>query len=500
MTISSAQKAGVSAGTTFLRARERYYCIAFFLVALISSIVVISHYEFNLLWLIPPAINCVLAVLFLRGSGRSYDVLERIYETLSQANKGGFDARITRTAKLGEVGKVAWEVNDFLDKVESYFKEVDSCFSHVSRGQFNRTAQPQGLPGLLKQSLQNINLSINEMGKGVGLLAANELHSELHSLNTSHLINNLRQTQQDLISIGDELARVEAIANDNGTAAESSQGAVQQMVTALANITATINSVAEVVHKLGEDSARVKESLSIITDIADQTNLLALNAAIEAARAGEQGRGFAVVADEVKALSKRTKEAAIDVSGTINTFSDRVEEMVVQAQVSNDTANEVSSLVNGFKTQFDTFSVGAKDTVNAVSSAKNRAFASLVKADHVIYKQNGYLALDHSQDRTAEIEAITKSHHSCRLGVWYYEGEGSEAFSATPSYRKLEEPHAVVHREVQRAVSLRDADWANNRAIKQEIVSAMTTAEEQSYKILQYIDDMIEEVKEYNQG
>lgn len=499
MTITR-QSSGISSRSPFLDARIKLHCAAFVGLSLLNAILVMYLFSPNPLWLIPPLLSAIIAYLLLNRTGRAIQALERIYETLRQANKGGFHVRITQTRKLGEVGKVAWEVNDFLDKVESYFKEVDSCFRHVAKGDYSRPALHRGMPGLLKESLKNINKALLEMKKGSELLAANELHSDLHSLNTQHLINNLRQTQNDLVKIGDEMARVEGIANENGDAAQNSQQAVQQMVSALDNITATINSVAKVVNKLGEDSDKVKESLSIITDIADQTNLLALNAAIEAARAGEQGRGFAVVADEVKALSKRTKDAAVDVTGTINDFSSRVEEMVQQADDSNHIATEVSDMVSGFKVQFDRFAAGAKDTMHAVQCAKDRAFGSLVKADHVIFKQNGYVALDHSADRRNEIANISTTHHECRLGQWYYEGAGAEAFAKTQAYAKLAEPHAIVHQSVQKAVSLRDADWANNKAIKKEIVGAMKRAEEESYKILQYIDAMIEERHSGKQG
>ncbi|WP_028470440.1 methyl-accepting chemotaxis protein [Neptunomonas japonica] len=500
MSIRNPQQSGVSSGAPFLDARVKAYCLSFIAISLCSSFYITYAYEINAIWLIPPILTSYIAYRLLVNTGYVFSALQQIHQTLEQANNGEFHARITRTKKLGEVGKVAWEVNDFLDKVESYFKEVDSCFTHVARGEYDRPALHKGLPGLLEQSLKNINFALLEMKKGTETVAANALHSELHSLNGRHLITNLRQTQNDLLQISEEMEKVEAIVQDNGTAAQHSQQSVSQMVTALDNISSTISSIATVVSKLGEDSAKITDSLSMITGIADQTNLLALNAAIEAARAGEQGRGFAVVADEVKALSRRTKDAAVEVTSTITDFSVHVNEMIEQAESSNKMAAEVSAIVSSFKTQFDTFASGANETLRAITHTKSQAFGSLVKADHVIFKQNGYIALDHSMDRQNEIDATSVTHHNCRLGKWYYEGAGAEFFSNTAAYSKLEAPHAAVHLAIQNAVALRDSDWGNNSSIRQEIVDSMARAENESDKILQHIDAMIDEYHNHRQG
>ncbi|GAA6153093.1 methyl-accepting chemotaxis protein [Pseudoteredinibacter isoporae] len=445
-------------------------------------------------WLLSaPLLSLIAGFWIYRFTKQMFNLIETVQATMESANKGAFHKRIVTTVGMGELGKVAWELNDLLDRVESYFKEVNSCFSYVARGSYDRKALYKGLPGQLRNSLCSINTSIDRMREGMDLLAANELHSELHSLNTKNLIQNLKANQADLDRISRQVYEVETIANGSGEAARDSQQEVDKMAVQLSDINSSIQEVAEVVKALGEDSERVSASLSIITEIADQTSLLALNAAIEAARAGEQGRGFAVVAEEVKALSNRTKEAAIEVSSTIGTFSSRVKEMVDKAESSSCSASVIGEQVEAFKQRFSEFSESAETTCRYLTNAKDRTFGTLAKLDHIIFKQNGYLALDDSCERNDEIAAVLIDHTSCRMGQWYYEGDGANSFNHLSAYQKLETPHASVHQSVRDAVELRDANWRFVPEIRQQIVDHMRSAETQSDEILRRIDEMMDQ-------
>lgn len=482
-----------SRGVPFLRSRAKRLVICWNILLLGSLLGSIFFADIPY-WQIIPFISAIaLTVYTLKSNAYAINALERINNTLIKANDGDFSTRITSVSGLGEVGKVAWELNDLLDRVESYFKEVDACFSYVAEGRYDRKALYKGMPGRLRKSLSQINASLEKMEEGAKFLASNQLKSELHNLNTSHLIENLRRNQSDLVKISEEMEQVESIAAKNGQAAANSQSSVDNMSGALASITANITSVSEVTKALEADSTKVSSSLSIITEIADQTSLLALNAAIEAARAGEQGRGFAVVADEVKALSNRTKEAAIEVTETINSFSERVADMVQQAEISSQAAEEINTQVQQFREQFANIATSAEDTQRYIAYAKDCTFGSLIKADHVIFKQNGYVALDDTKDRTEELQAVSVCHTDCRLGQWYFEGEGFESFKSTKAYKLMDAPHAAVHHSVLKAVSYRDQNWKKDKSIRKEIVEHMRNAEEESYKILQHIDDMIDE-------
>lgn len=477
----------------FLRTKVKFAVSIMLALVWLSNCMAFIFIEPSWWLLSAPIISLFVGFWIHRFAKQMFNLIETVQATMESANKGAFHKRIVTTAGMGELGKVAWELNDLLDRVESYFKEVNSCFSYVAKGSYDRKALYKGLPGQLRNSLCSINTSIDRMREGMDLLAANELHSELHSLNTRNLIQNLKANQADLDRISRQVHEVEAIANGSGEAARDSQQEVEKMAIQLSEINSSIQEVAEVVKALGTDSERVSASLSIITEIADQTSLLALNAAIEAARAGEQGRGFAVVAEEVKALSNRTKEAAVEVSSTMGTFRSRVQEMVNKAESSSGSASVIGEQVEDFKKRFSEFSESAETTCRYLTNAKDRTFGTLAKLDHIIFKQNGYLALDDSCDRQNEVAAASIDHSSCRMGQWYYEGDGANSFGHLSAYRKLEAPHVTVHKAVREAVELRDENWRFVPEIRQQIVDHMRTAETQSDEILRRIDEMMDQ-------
>jgi methyl-accepting chemotaxis protein len=139
------------------------------------------------------------------------------------------------------------------------------------------------------------------------------------------------------------------LASEAVSGAEEGRKVVDKSIEEVNLIAETVETALGFVRELGEQSAKIGDIVTVINDIADQTNLLALNAAIEAARAGEQGRGFAVVADEVRKLAERTSTSTTEIANMINVIREGVRKTVVSMDTAKDKVSagvEYSSQVS----------------------------------------------------------------------------------------------------------------------------------------------------------
>jgi methyl-accepting chemotaxis protein len=292
--------------------------------------------------------------------------------------------------------------------------------------------------------------------------------------------------------------------------AQHGSAVVKSSVLIMGNIARQVQEAARTVENLGSQSDRIGEIVGTIEDIADQTNLLALNAAIEAARAGEQGRGFAVVADEVRALAERTTRATQEIGEMIKAVQQQtrsavavmergVEEVEIgtrEASRSGEALDEILSQIGDVAMQINQIATAAEEqtaTTNEItqnihaindviyrtqefakiSAQEAQALGALseglqdgvkefhtrstdllileiAKNDHRLFVSRMHAAV------RGEISVIPNeiaTHHTCRFGKWY-EGIGREMCGDLSSYRAINAPHERIHALAKEAVTV----------------------------------------------
>lgn len=286
--------------------------------------------------------------------------LEKITAVLSDCNKGVFEGRILGIKESDDFGAIAWFVNDMLDQLESFFRDSQTAFDFASRGKFYRHMRTEGLHGLFAVAGGRVNKSISIMHDGVkkteesavylnqtaGVLvnAASDIGTATERLATgiheqsSQAIQVAAAVEEMAHSINETanmVAQAAEAAKGNGERARDGGTVVADTVGKIKHIADIVQSSTITVQRLGEAGAAIGEISAVIDEIADQTNLLALNAAIEAARAGEHGRGFAVVADEVRKLAERTSKATKEIAGMITKIQGETKQAVSFLENSN---------------------------------------------------------------------------------------------------------------------------------------------------------------------
>ncbi|GEK11238.1 CZB domain-containing protein [Pseudoalteromonas sp. SCSIO 43201] len=231
------------------------------------------------------------------------------------------------------------------------------------------------------------------------------------------------------------IEKVNAAFSKSETALRKILVGMDQLGTNMDKMTANISGLSQMA-----DS--INTFVTTISKISDQTNLLALNAAIEAARAGEAGRGFSVVADEVRALATNTNESANEVSDLVKKIIDTTHttvNAVEEIQASNITLSDSIGHLNDEYEGIVACCDSMKDTI-LVSTTQT--FIQTVKLDHVVWKGDVYNVIIGNSHKGVNDFA---DHTMCRLGKWW-SGEGADKFGAHNAFKRLDAPHKEVHR------------------------------------------------------
>ncbi|OLF56833.1 methyl-accepting chemotaxis protein [Aeromonas veronii] len=190
----------------------------------------------------------------------------------------------------------------------------------------------------LRMLVNEVSNSVVQLGSATEEISAVALQSAHNMDGQKHELNQLATAMNEMQATVQEVARntndAASAATQASTTALQGSNTVNNSIVRIEKVAEAIEHTAVVIRQLGDDSRNIGMVLEVIQSIAEQTNLLALNAAIEAARAGEQGRGFAVVADEVRTLAKRTQDSTSQINGIISELQERANEAGVTMQQS----------------------------------------------------------------------------------------------------------------------------------------------------------------------
>ncbi|AGL20526.1 methyl-accepting chemotaxis protein [Actinoplanes sp. N902-109] len=261
------------------------------------------------------------------------DALRRIAEVCGQAAAGDFEARVPALGDSEPARAARSAVNQLLDSTDAFVRESGAALGAAAEGRFHRRFLTRGMHGAFRTAAAQISQSSEQMAaSAAGVAAASESRLRLAD-----------ELESAVLTVSEQVATAatEMGASANGLA-DFARNAVEDAERGLSTVTS-----------LRTASEQIRTAVDLINQVASQTRLLALNATIEAARAGEAGRGFSVVAGEVKNLANETSESSEEILGQVNTVQAAAADAANVLDSVTGSIREMATLVNGIAAAVD---------------------------------------------------------------------------------------------------------------------------------------------------
>ncbi len=306
----------------------------------------------------------VLVFVYISRVGRVVGAISDVFRGFAA---GDFERRLVCIGEGGNLGVLVDSANDAFDQIDAFVREATASLQHVTSGKYYRRIVETGMHGVLLQGARTVNAASADMESKVARFSgvtnrfddtAHHLVSDFTSAAASFHANakameesaRLSATKADSVavsvrrtstSIASVAASVEELTACIGTLSSQFEHTAQ----VAANTAVETRRVGDMVKALNDAGSAIGDVLNLIMTIAKRTNLLALNATMEAARAGPAGKGFAVVAQEVKHLANQTADATIGISGHIATMQSATAGVSSAFEKASDMVQQINLLV-----------------------------------------------------------------------------------------------------------------------------------------------------------
>lgn len=475
-----------------------------------------------------------------KGMETDKEVIDEARVVIEKVNVGLFNDTIKKEASSKEVASLIEVINNMIGTMSQNLLLLSQTLVELSHAKYDKEIPTvQGSTGLIASLFNGIKVTQSTISEVMALIDNSNDKLEYSSKELSNASKKLSESSNlQAVSLEETAAAIEEIAS---TIKQSSTNA-QKMTTHAHSVTKAnevgknlAHQTVQVMDELSNEVNSILEAITVIDQIAFQTNILSLNAAVEAATAGEAGKGFAVVAAEVRNLATRSADAAKEIKAIVETatqkanLSKEVTDKMLQGYNAlddniNQTIELIEEVANATKEQQNAI-VQINDTVNSLDKAtqENASLASNIsvmaqntqelveqlknavsnttyneqskkricdpaliftanklKSDHIVFKDNNFNNCGVGKNFTV------KTHNECDLGKWI-NAHKNEKFAQTQAWNELLKVHEDVHLKVQKIVDLYAVGASN-----EEIFTYTKDVEQSATKVFALMDKLRE--------
>ena len=412
--------------------------------------------------------------------------IKRFEYLISEVTKGNLDIEVDRRSRIrNEMDIVTRKLAELVNIIRDLTSRIETSVAGAAKGDFSYQLTTKDMEGEFATAIEMVQRGIEAMRISHEQQKLIKFNADVRGINDVQ--KGLGLIQHETADMIEDMDDVFAVTKKTSELATNSMTTLENILEKMQNLDQEIQESNISINSLNEMSNEITSIVELIKDIAEQTNLLALNAAIEAARAGEHGRGFAVVADEVRKLAERTQKATAEIGVSINSMKQETGTIVEKSEVMTSVSSDVSNAVMAFKEDMAMLQNDSEDTSLLTEDMKNRLFLTLVKIDHIIYKANVYdIVVENKAD-----EKVADEHH-CRFGKWY-DSDGKANFGNRQSFVKIAAPHAQVHKAALENIGYLKPDRRLEMA--ETIIKNFKTMEASSQQLFELLDELKEEIR-----